>query len=64
MENENKKSPFRVVLDFFAMLTGITTESTLARADRGPVSRRGLFLFRKPERDPEKEEPPKSTPNP
>ena len=60
MENENKKGLLRVFLDFFAMLTGVTTESTLARAQRGPVSRRGLFLFRKPE----KEEPPRSTPNP
>jgi len=51
MPDENKKSLLRLVLDFFAMLTGITTESTLERAQRGPVRRSGLFILRKGGRD-------------
>jgi hypothetical protein len=46
-----KKGFFRAFLDFFILFSGISTASNLSRTRKTPVRGRGLFLFRKPERD-------------
>ena len=46
-----KKGFFRAFLDFFILFSGISTASNLSRTRRTPVRGRGLFLFRKPEKD-------------
>jgi hypothetical protein len=46
----DKKSFWRAFLDFFVLFGGVSTESNLSRTRDTPVRRRGLFLFRKPEK--------------
>jgi hypothetical protein len=50
-----KKGFFRAFWDFFVLFSGISTASNLSRTRRTPVTGRGLFLFRKREKQqPEK----------
>ena len=42
-----KKGFWRAFLDFFVLFGGVSTASNLSRTRPDPVSRRGLFLFRK-----------------
>lgn len=46
----DKKSFIRAFLDFFVLFSGISTASNLSRTRPTPVTGRGLFLFRKPEK--------------
>ena len=46
----DKKSFWRAFLDFFVLFGGVSTASNLSRTRETPVRRRGLFLFRKPEK--------------
>jgi hypothetical protein len=46
----DKKSFWRAFLDFFVLFGGVSTASNLSRTRGKPVRRRGLFLFRKPEK--------------
>lgn len=45
-----KKGFFRAFLDFFILFSGVSTKSNLSRTRGTPVTGRGLFLFRRPER--------------
>ena len=45
-----KKSPLRAFLDFFVLFSGVSTASNLSRTRKTPVTGRGLFLFRRPEK--------------
>jgi hypothetical protein len=49
----DKKSFWRAFLDFFVLFGGVSTASNLSRTRETPVRRRGLFLFRKPEKSKE-----------
>ena len=40
------KGLLRATWDFFVLFSGISTASNLSRTQRGPVRRRGLFLYR------------------
>jgi hypothetical protein len=46
MEKEKNKGLLRAFLDFFVMLSGISTRSGLSRTQSRPVRRQGLFLYR------------------
>jgi hypothetical protein len=46
----DKKSLFRAFLDFFVLFSGVSTASNLSRTRKTPVTGRGLFLFRRPEK--------------
>ena len=51
MADTDRKSFFRAFFDFFILFSGISTASNLSRTQPRPVRRRGLFLFRKADRD-------------
>jgi len=44
------KSFWRAFFDWFILFSGISTVSNLSRTRKTPVVGRGLFLFRKPEK--------------
>ncbi len=46
MANQNKKGIWRAFLDFFTLLSGISTASNLKRTQGRALRARGLFLFR------------------
>ncbi len=48
MTSKNQKSFFRAFLDYFILFSGVSTASNLARTQRRPPRRRGIFLFRTP----------------
>jgi hypothetical protein len=47
MPDNSNKGLLRVFWDWFVLFSGISTASNLSRTRPDPVSRRGLFLFRK-----------------
>ena len=47
MPNQSHKGLLRAFWDWFVLFSGISTASNLSRTRTDPVSRRGLFLFRK-----------------
>jgi hypothetical protein len=57
MTKEDKKSPWRALLDFFMLFSGVSTASNLSRTQTRPVKQRGLFLFRKPTIDDSRDKP-------
>jgi hypothetical protein len=57
MADEKKKGFIRAFLDFFVLFSGISTASNLSRTQPRPVRRRGLFLFRRPAKEPPRQTP-------
>ena len=51
MATSEKKSFWRVFLDFFVLFSGVSTASNLSRTQGRPVRGRGLFLFRSRSRE-------------
>lgn len=48
MISKNQKSFLRAFLDYFILFSGVSTASNLARTQRRPPRRHGIFLFRTP----------------
>jgi hypothetical protein len=57
MVTENRKGLWRTFWDFFVLFSGVSTASNLSRTQGRPVRNRGLFLFRKPAKEPESRKP-------
>jgi hypothetical protein len=48
MTHADPRNVFRAFIDYFILFSGVSTASNLARTQRRPPQRRGIFLFRTP----------------